>query len=114
MYHLELTLKSYEKKKLILLWGMTYYCLLTADLFSKLSDEIVLCILGHLPHSSLGQVALLSTRFSRLVRDESLWRRLDLSSRLLRSDNLAHVLKRGVRILRLTVAKVSYSFKITI
>ncbi|KAJ1522141.1 hypothetical protein ONE63_002452 [Megalurothrips usitatus] len=71
------------------------------DHFSKLSDEIVLSVFRWLPKKTLKQCALVSRRWRNIARDEELWTRLDLGTKTLCPGNLADVLRRGVRILRL-------------
>ncbi|KAL3868250.1 hypothetical protein ACJMK2_041081 [Sinanodonta woodiana] len=76
------------------------------DYFSLLSDEIVLTIFRWVPRFVLAKCSRVCKRWSRLVLDESLWRRLDLSNRTLMPGVLGHVLSRGVSILRLAKAEV--------
>ncbi|KAK3577927.1 hypothetical protein CHS0354_034565 [Potamilus streckersoni] len=83
------------------------HCLQTPDdYFSMLSDEIVLTIFQWVPKFVLAKCARVCRRWSRLVIDESLWQRLDLSNRTLLPGVLGHVLGRGVSILRLAKAEI--------
>ena len=77
------------------------------DYFSKLSDEIVLSVFRWLPKKSLKRCALVCRRWRDITYDEELWTRMDLGGRTLIPGNLADVMKRGVRILRLAQADVS-------
>ncbi|XP_014283340.1 S-phase kinase-associated protein 2 [Halyomorpha halys] len=76
------------------------------DVFSTLSDEIVLGIFNYFSHEDLKVTAQVSRRFRRLAYDESLWPRIDLASKSLSSNSLAYIMKRGVKVLRLKEAKV--------
>ncbi|KAF7995075.1 hypothetical protein HCN44_004547 [Aphidius gifuensis] len=63
--------------------------------FDKLSDEMILMILKWLSKKCL------------VPRDEALWIRLDLGSKVLTKGTLGHILPRGVQILRLAQAEFS-------
>lgn len=79
---------------------------ISKDVFSTLSDEIVLGIFNYFTHEDLKVTAQVSRRFRRLAYDESLWPRIDLASKSLSSNSLAYIMKRGAKILRLKEAKV--------
>lgn len=76
------------------------------DPFSRLSDEVLLHIFQYLPKKALQRIALVNTRFSRVVVDESLWIRLDLGNRALRAGGVGTVISRGLIILRLAQARI--------
>lgn len=80
--------------------------MLASDSFSKLSDEIVLHIFQYLPKKTLTRLALVNTRFSRISLDESLWVRMDLGNKSLRSGAVGSLLSRGLIICRLAQAKI--------
>ncbi|CAH1395014.1 unnamed protein product [Nezara viridula] len=79
---------------------------ISKDVFSTLSDEMVLGVFNYFSHEDLKVTAQVSRRFRRLAYDESLWPRIDLASKSLSSNSLAYIMKRGVKILRLKEAKV--------
>lgn len=58
-------------------------------------------MLKWLPKKTLLRCALINKRFGCLVRDETLWTRLDLGCKVLHNGILAEILSRGVVILRL-------------
>lgn len=74
--------------------------------FSKLSDEIILCVFKWLPKSTVAKCAQVSKRWKRLAYDEVLWRRLDLSGSCLKPTILGTVLLRGTQVLRLAKSEV--------
>lgn len=76
------------------------------DPFGLLSDEILLHIFQYLPKKALHRVALVNTRFSRVILDESLWIRMDLGNRALRRGSIGKIISRGLIILRLAQAKI--------
>ena len=76
------------------------------DVFSRLSDEVVLCIFKWLPKSTVAKCAQVAKRWKRLAYDEVLWRRLDLSGTCLKSTILGTVLMRGTQVLRLAKTEV--------
>ncbi|XP_065339010.1 S-phase kinase-associated protein 2 [Cloeon dipterum] len=74
--------------------------------FDKLSDELLLIIFLKLPKVQLCKLALVSKRWRRIAYDDSMWSRIDLGHKSLHPRNLEHVLKRGVRVLRLAGAAI--------
>ena len=76
------------------------------DGFSRLSDEIVLCIFKLLPKSTIAKCAQVSKRWKMLAYDEVLWKRLDLSGTCLKPTILGTVLLRGTQVLRLAKTEV--------
>lgn len=76
------------------------------DGFSRLSDEVILCILKWLPKSTIAKCAQVSKRWKRLAYDEALWKRIDLSGNCLKPTILGTVLLRGTQILRLAKTEV--------
>lgn len=77
-----------------------------ADGFSRLSDEIILCVFRWLPKATIARCAQVSKRWKRLAYDEALWRRLDLSGVSLKPTVLGTVLMRGTQVLRLAKTEV--------
>ncbi|PSN55093.1 hypothetical protein C0J52_01896 [Blattella germanica] len=77
-----------------------------ADVFSKLSDEMVLMIFRWLPKSMLVRCSLVCKRWLRIAYDEVLWTRMDLGSKALTSGSLGYLLTRGTVILRLSQAEI--------
>ncbi|XP_012525689.1 S-phase kinase-associated protein 2 isoform X2 [Monomorium pharaonis] len=77
------------------------------DKFNKLSDEIILMILKWLPKKCLVRSMLVCKRWCQIARDEALWTRLDLGSKVLNEGTLGHILPRGVQILRLAQAEIA-------
>ncbi|XP_072757626.1 S-phase kinase-associated protein 2 [Anoplolepis gracilipes] len=77
------------------------------DKFNKLSDEIILMILKWLPKKCLVRSMLVCKRWCQIARDEALWTRLDLGSKVLSEGTLGHILPRGVQILRLAQAEIA-------
>lgn len=80
---------------------------ISKDVFSGLSDEIVLGIFKYLTHEDLKYASQVNHRFRRLSHDESLWPRIDLANKTLNSNSLIYIMKRGVKVLRLKEAKVN-------
>uniref|UniRef100_A0A1B6J468 F-box domain-containing protein n=1 Tax=Homalodisca liturata TaxID=320908 RepID=A0A1B6J468_9HEMI len=76
------------------------------DIFSILSDEIVLMILQWLPKRTLSVCAMVCQRWRRVVYDESLWERIDLTNQVLRPDQVGYVLQRNPAILRMSQVEV--------
>ncbi|KAK7508241.1 hypothetical protein BaRGS_00000480 [Batillaria attramentaria] len=76
------------------------------DYFENLSDEVVLHIFHYLLRYTLAKCALVCKRWNRLVNDESLWRRVDLSGRVIESRQLAHLVNRGTMFLRMAKTEV--------
>ncbi|CAG9799145.1 unnamed protein product [Chironomus riparius] len=74
--------------------------------FELLSEEILLHIFQYLPKKTLHRVALVNTRFSRVILDESLWIRMDLGNRALKRGSIGKIFSRGFIILRLAQAKI--------
>ncbi|KAH8294731.1 hypothetical protein KR018_002288 [Drosophila ironensis] len=74
--------------------------------FDKLSDEILLNIFKWLPKKTLLRMSTVCRRFNRCSRDETLWTRLDLGLRTLRTGALEQVMSRGVMVLRLAQASI--------
>ncbi|XP_053994196.1 S-phase kinase-associated protein 2 [Hylaeus volcanicus] len=79
------------------------------DKFNKLSDEMILMILKWLPKKCLVHSMLVCKRWCQIARDEALWTRLDLGSKVLTEGTLGHILPRGVQILRLAQAEIADS-----
>ncbi|KAL6257481.1 hypothetical protein P5V15_011051 [Pogonomyrmex californicus] len=75
--------------------------------FDKLSDEIILMILKWLPKRYLVNSMLVCKRWCQIGRDEALWTRLDLSSKVLNEGTLGYILPRGIQILRLAQAEIA-------
>jgi len=50
---------------------------------------------------------LVCKRWCQIARDEALWTRLDLGSKVLNEGTLGHILPRGVQILRLAQAEIA-------
>lgn len=50
---------------------------------------------------------LVCKRWCQIARDEALWSRLDLGSKVLNEGTLGHILPRGVQILRLAQAEIA-------
>ncbi|CAB3375936.1 Hypothetical predicted protein [Cloeon dipterum] len=74
--------------------------------FDKLSDELLLIIFFKLQKVQLCKLALVCKRWRRIAYDDSMWSRIDLGHKGLHPRNLEHVLKRGVRVLRLAGAAI--------
>jgi len=72
------------------------------DVFNTLSDEVVLNVFKWLPKSTLSRCSLVCKRWRRLVKDESLWKRVDLGLRNILPGVVGEVLSRGCTILRLS------------
>ncbi|ERL87642.1 hypothetical protein D910_05033 [Dendroctonus ponderosae] len=77
--------------------------------FDLLSDEVILQVFRWLPKSNLKDVALCCKRFYRLSEDESLWTRMDLAGKHLKSGQLGIVLSKQVVVLRLARSEVRHS-----
>lgn len=77
------------------------------DKFNKLSDEMVLMIFKWLPKKCLVRSMLVCKRWCQIARDEALWTRLDVGSKVLSGGTLGHILPRGVQILRLAQAELA-------
>jgi len=77
------------------------------DKFHKMSDEIILLVFKWLPKCSLARCASVCKRWSRLVKDETLWKRVDLGIKTIRPGVLADVVSRGCVVLRLARSTIS-------
>lgn len=76
------------------------------DYFDLLSDEVVLHIFSWLGKKHLITAAAVCRRFNRLIRDESLWTRMDISCKHLEAGELGKFLSRQVVVLRLARSEV--------
>ncbi|XP_067677623.1 S-phase kinase-associated protein 2-like [Haliotis asinina] len=76
------------------------------DHFNNMYDEAILKVFQWLPKFVLASCARVCSRWNRLVMDESLWKRIDLSNKALGPGTLGNVINRGVRILRLAKAEI--------
>ncbi|CAG9828950.1 unnamed protein product [Diabrotica balteata] len=74
--------------------------------FDLLADEIILNILRWLPKTCLPEIALVCKRFSRLIQDESLWTRMDVSGKNLSPGRFGKILSNQVIILRASAAVI--------
>ncbi|KFB42714.1 AGAP005297-PA-like protein [Anopheles sinensis] len=77
-----------------------------ADPFDRLSDEVILHIFKWLPKKTLLACGEVSHRFNRVSKDETLWVRLDLSCRRIKTDALSDILNRGIVVLRMSQASI--------
>lgn len=77
------------------------------DNFSRMSDEIVLLVFKWLPKCSLARCAAVCRRWRRLVKDESLWKRIELGMKSVRPGVLEDVVSRGCVVLRLARSTIS-------
>lgn len=77
------------------------------DKFNTLSDEMVLAIFKWLPKKCLVRSMVVCKRWCQIAKDEALWTRLDLGSKVLCAGTLGHILPRGVQILRLAQAELA-------
>ena len=77
------------------------------NFFNKLSDEIILEILKWLPKKSLNKCLVLDVRFNRIAQDETLWIRMDLGNKALKSGSIGKIFARSFLILRLAQAKIA-------
>lgn len=75
------------------------------DYINQLSDEVILHIFQYLPKKTLNRIATVNYRFSQIIQDETLWIRMDLGFKVVRTGALAIIIRRGVVILRLAMAK---------
>lgn len=78
----------------------------TVDLFSLLSDEMILHIFKWLPKKTLIRCCFVSDRFNKIVHTDILWTRLDLAGKNLKRGSLGNIISRGVVILRLASAEI--------
>ncbi|KAI0230577.1 S-phase kinase-associated protein 2 [Lamellibrachia satsuma] len=76
------------------------------DHWHRLSEEIILSIFKWLPKPVLVRCARVCKRWNRLAFDETLWRRLDLANKVIKTGVLGRILSRGVAVMRLTKAEV--------
>jgi len=77
------------------------------DSFNLMSEEVVLHIFKWLPKTSLARCALVCKRWRRLVKDDSLWKRVDLGLRNIQPGVIGQVLSRGSIVLRLSRSTVA-------
>lgn len=77
------------------------------DNFARLSDEVILSVFKWLPKKALIRCSLVSQRFNRVAKDETLWTRLDLASKTIQPYALGRIVSRGVVILRMAQSRVS-------
>lgn len=77
------------------------------DTFNLMSEEVVLHIFKWLPKTSLARCALVCKRWRRLVKDDSLWKRMDLGLRNIQPGVIGQVLSRGSIVLRLSRSTVA-------
>lgn len=77
------------------------------DYFDRLSDEVILYIFHCLPKRFLTSIAFVCRRWYRLTQDESLWSRMDISSKNLQPGAIGHILSRQVVILRLLQSHIA-------
>jgi len=77
------------------------------DHFSTMSDEIVLLVFKWLPKCSLARCGAVCRRWRRLVKDESLWKRIELGMKTVRPGVLEDVVSRGCVVLRLARSTIS-------
>lgn len=75
------------------------------DYINQLSDEVILHIFQYLPKKTLNRIATVNYRFSQIIQDETLWIRMDLGFKVIRTGALDIIIRRGVVILRLAMAK---------
>nr|XP_058943189.1 S-phase kinase-associated protein 2-like [Pocillopora verrucosa] len=79
----------------------------TPNYWMMLSDEIILSIFQFLPKKTIVRCARVCKHWQRLMYDESLWHRVDMTKSNLLPGLLGKVLKRGTRVLRIAHAKVA-------
>lgn len=79
----------------------------TQNPFDLMSDEIVLNVFKYLPKKALFRLAVVCRRFSQITQDESLWIRMDLGNKSIRSTAMSRILCRGFVILRLAQTKIA-------
>ncbi|RMX58774.1 hypothetical protein pdam_00010793 [Pocillopora damicornis] len=79
----------------------------TPNYWMMLSDEIILSIFQFLPKKTIVRCARVCKHWQRLMYDESLWHRVDMTKSNLLPGLLGKVLKRGTRVLRIAHAKVT-------
>lgn len=72
---------------------------------------MILSVFKWLPKKALMRCSHVCRRFYTVAQDESLWTRLDLAGKLLRSGALDRILNRGVVIFRLAQSKVKLQIK---
>eukprot|EP00088_Acartia_fossae_P001725 TRINITY_DN10687_c0_g1_i1.p1 TRINITY_DN10687_c0_g1~~TRINITY_DN10687_c0_g1_i1.p1 ORF type:complete len:490 (+),score=66.64 TRINITY_DN10687_c0_g1_i1:38-1507(+) len=71
------------------------------DAFCRMSDEVVLLVFKWLPKCTLARCAVVCRRWCRLIKDDSLWKRVDLGIRTVRPGVVGDVVSRGCVVLRL-------------
>jgi hypothetical protein len=74
--------------------------------FNFISDEILLQIFSYLPRKTLIRITMVCERFCRVSKDETLWVRMDLGGKYVRSGAIGEILSRGLVILRLSQARI--------
>ncbi|KAK2719765.1 S-phase kinase-associated protein 2-like [Artemia franciscana] len=70
--------------------------------FLNLSDELMIYIFSLLPKPCLAKCLSVCKNWNRLASDESLWRKVDLSSKMLKPQHFGIALDRGVHYARCT------------
>ncbi|KAK9496620.1 hypothetical protein O3M35_013103 [Rhynocoris fuscipes] len=73
---------------------------------ATLPDEVLLDIGRFLPYKNLCYLSEVSRRLYTVATDESLWQRIDLAYKKLQTDWLMNILRRGVRVARLTGVEI--------
>ncbi|XP_025111094.1 S-phase kinase-associated protein 2-like isoform X2 [Pomacea canaliculata] len=76
------------------------------DPFLNLSDEVILHVFRFLPRFVLCTCAQVCRRWSSLVNDESLWRRVDLGGRVIQAKHVSSLVNRGTSRLRLNGTEI--------
>lgn len=85
-------------------------------MFGKNSNKVVNVILNYTRHIFIFYTIviilqvrsmLVCKRWCQIARDEALWTRLDLGSKVLNEGTLGYILPRGVQILRLAQAEIA-------
>ncbi|XP_022782115.1 S-phase kinase-associated protein 2-like [Stylophora pistillata] len=79
----------------------------TPNYWMMFSDEIIMSIFGFLPKKAIVRCARVCKHWQRLVYDESLWHRVDMTKSNLLPGLLGKVLKRRTSVLRIAHAKVA-------
>ncbi|ESO92396.1 hypothetical protein LOTGIDRAFT_162707 [Lottia gigantea] len=77
-----------------------------SDYINKLLDENILNIFHLLPRFTLAKCARVCRRWSHLVKQKSLWRKIDLSNNTITPSTLSNIVNRGVKILRLAKSEI--------
>ncbi|XP_050402090.2 S-phase kinase-associated protein 2 [Patella vulgata] len=76
------------------------------DYINKLLDENILYIFQLLPRFTIAKCARVCRRWSRIVREKALWKKIDLSNKTLGAGTLGNVVHRGVKVLRLAKSEI--------